>query len=392
MNIYIFTFLGIVIGIYEIPILIEICDFIEKIFIKLFKLISLPIFFLSIICCFSSIESIDDFKQIGRRTAFYTILTTTIASVIALCVYFIVSPKYNISISNIENPLNKYSFVYSEYLLNIIPSNIFTPFIEYNLFAILFIAVICGFAIYKLPSREKSFFQKCFKHSLELCTKITEFIIYLLPIGIMAFIAIIIKNIASDSNINNLLLYFVCIISANLIQGAIILPGILYIKKIHPLKVFKLSRSALALAFFSKSSSATLPVSIDCAINKLKIEPKIARFTLPICTTINMNACAAFILITILFVFQSNGVYLSITTVLGILLFSIIAAIGNASVPMGCYFMTTTFLISMKMPIDIMTTILPFYLILDMLETSINVWSDICVTNIVNKETKSFTY
>ncbi|NQY44113.1 MAG: dicarboxylate/amino acid:cation symporter [Legionellales bacterium] len=389
MNIYIFTLLGIIIGIFEIPILIEICDFIEQAFIKIFKLISLPIFFLSIICCISNLESIDDFKQIGKKTMFYTISTTSIAAVIALFLYIVISPKYIIPNSNIENPVNKYSLEYSEYLLNIIPNNIFTPFIEYNLFAILFIAVISGFAIYKLPSKQKFLFQIFFKNTLALCTKITEFIIYLLPIGIMAFIAIMIKNIASDSSINQLFLYFVCIVLANLIQGTIVLPGILHFKKIPPLKVFKVSRPALTLAFFSKSSSATLPVSINCAINKLKIDPKIARFTLPICTTINMNACAGFILITILFVLQSNGVYLDISTILGVLLFSIIAAIGNASVPMGCYFMTTTFLVAIKMPIDIMTTILPFYLILDMLETSINVWSDICITNIVNKEINS---
>ena len=73
------------------------------------------------------------------------------------------------------------------------------------------------------------------------------------------------------------------------------------------------------------------------------------------------------------------------TSIIVAFFFAIIAAIGNTSVPMGCYFMVVSFLVSMKIPLEIMTNILPFYLILDMIETAINVWSDICITSIVQK-------
>ncbi len=378
--------LGTIIGFFNIPILIEICQFITEIFIRIFKLISMPILFLSIMCCFSRIESINNFKRVGKKTIYLTVLTTTIASAIALCLYIIISPANTIPKADTENLISQHSFAYSNYLLNAIPSGIFNPFVEYNLLAVLFIAVLIGIAIHKLPSEEKLFFHKCADNFFMLFMKITEFIIFLLPIALIAFVATMIKNLTSDSNIAVLLLYLTCIIAANLIQGIIILPSILYFKNISPLKVYKATRPALALAFFTKSSASALPASISYSINNLKIDPQIARFTLPLCTTINMNACAAFILITILFALESNGISLNINIIGGVFLFSIFAAIGNASVPMGCYFMATSFLVSMKIPLDIMTIILPFYIVLDMLETAINVWSDICITSIVHKE------
>jgi Na+/H+-dicarboxylate symporter len=384
------TTLGVVIGYFEIPILIELSQLITEIFVKMFKLISMPILFLSIMSCITKIENINQFKVIGKKTFFYTLFTTTVAALIALIIYLLIDPSNVIPVSNVDDPKHSVDFNYSNYVLKAIPNNIFEPFVEYNLFAVLFIAIISGIAIYNLPIEERQFFHKCADSFFALFMKITDFIIHLLPIAITAFVTTMISNLVSNANLAIILLYLVCIITANLIQGFIILPGLLYYKNISPKQVYKATSPALALAFFSKSSAATLPVSMKYAINNLKIDPQIAKFTLPLCTTINMNACAAFILITILFVLESNGIPLNTNLLIGVLIFSIFAAIGNASVPMGCYFMATSFLVSMKIPLYIMTIILPFYIVLDMLETAINVWSDICVTNIVNKES-SFT-
>ena len=269
-SLLLFSILGILIGIFDIPIVIDICQLVTEIFIKIFKLISMPILFLSIICCFSKIENIQDFKKIGKKTVSYTLFTTTIASCIALGAYITISPANLIPANNLSNPVTQYSFEYSKYLLNTIPINIFAPFIEYNLLAVLLMAILIGSAIYKLPSEEKTFFQKCTNGLFALFMKITEFVIFLLPIAIIAFIATMIKSISSNSNITILVLYLVCIVLANLIQGIIVLPTILYIKKISPMKVYRSTKPAIALAFFTKSSTSALPASISYSITQNK--------------------------------------------------------------------------------------------------------------------------
>ncbi|MBQ5585918.1 MAG: cation:dicarboxylase symporter family transporter, partial [Selenomonadaceae bacterium] len=115
------------------------------------------------------------------------------------------------------------------------------------------------------------------------------------------------------------------------------------------------------------------------AENNLKVSTKVSRFVLPICTTINMNGCAAFILVTSLFVMQNAGIELTMGTMITWLFVAVLAAVGNAGVPMGCYFLTLSLMSSLGVPLGIMGIILPIYTIIDMIETAENVWSDSAV-------------
>ena len=143
------------------------------------------------------------------------------------------------------------------------------------------------------------------------------------------------------------------------------------------------------MALYTKSSAATLPVTMRSAEERLHARPQVARFVLPICTTINMNGCAAFILVTSLFVMQNGGTPLDLPTMLLWLLIAVVSAIGNAGVPMGCYFLTLSLMASVSAPVGIMGIILPIFTIIDMVETAENVWSDSCVCAIVNKSTQA---
>ena len=99
-----------------------------------------------------------------------------------------------------------------------------------------------------------------------------------------------------------------------------------------------------------------------------------------------MNGCAGFILITSLFLMQNAGIEITTGTIIAWIFIATIAAVGNAGVPMGCYFLTISLLSSMNVPVLLMGIILPVYAVIDMIETAINVWSDATVANIVNKE------
>ena len=145
---------------------------------------------------------------------------------------------------------------------------------------------------------------------------------------------------------------------------------------------------AVLMALFTKSSAATLPVTMDSSERRLGVSSKVARFVLPICTTINMNGCATFILVTSLFVMQNGGIELTIPTMLLWLLLSVVSAIGNAGVPMGCFFLTLSLMTGIGAPVAIMGIILPVYTIIDMIETAENVWSDSCVAAMTDHDLK----
>jgi Na+/H+-dicarboxylate symporter len=144
---------------------------------------------------------------------------------------------------------------------------------------------------------------------------------------------------------------------------------------------------ALTTAFFAKSSGATLPVTMDCMIKKQGTDPELARFVLPICTIINMNGCAAFIYTTVLFVSMHAGVHFNAFEMILWIGIATLVAVGNASVPMGCYFLSSVILVGMGVPLTMMGLILPLYTFFDMVETALNVWSDCCVADIVDRQT-----
>jgi Na+/H+-dicarboxylate symporter len=169
------------------------------------------------------------------------------------------------------------------------------------------------------------------------------------------------------------------------------LPLILMFKGLSPIRTAKGALKALITAFFSKSSNATLPVAMKCVVERLGVQPKVAHFTLPLCTVINMNGCAAFIFITVMFVAGIHGYeFGSVDLGLWVML-ATLAAVGNAGVPMGCFFLSSAILIAINVPIQTMGLILPFYALLDMVETALNVWSDVCVATIVDKEMKKLS-
>jgi Na+/H+-dicarboxylate symporter len=216
--------------------------------------------------------------------------------------------------------------------------------------------------------------------------KVTTWIVSLMPLAIWAFVTLFVKDLNNGLEMESIAFYLGCVVIANLIQAFIVLPLFLKSKGISPYQLARAMMPALSLAFFSKSSSAALPLAMQCAENKGGVKREVASFSLPLCTTINMNGCAAFILTTVLFVSMSHGMVWSSFEMLLWIGIATIAAVGNAGVPMGCFFLSSAFLAAMNVPLNMLGVILPFYSLIDMLESAINVWSDSCVTAAVNRE------
>lgn len=381
------TALGLLAGYLNMPAIDTAANAISEVFINLLKLVSLPIIFLSIVSTASGMESLSEIKSIGKRVIKYTLLTTVIAASIGLLLFVLIDPvSMHLSTGTATAVPSATQGSYFAYLIKSIPSNIVQPFSENHVIGVLFIAMMFSVAILSLPSQNRAVLHSFFSSLYAAIMKITTWIVRLMPIAIWAFIALFIKDMRQGLEVKSLALYLACVIIANLVQAMVVLPLLLKFKKVSPLRLAKGMMPALSVAFFTKSSSAALPMAMRCAQENVKIAPKVANFTLPLCTTINMNACAAFILITVLFVSMSNGVLFSGPEMFLWIFIATIAAVGNAGVPMGCYFLASAFLAAMNVPLNILGIILPFYTMIDMLESAINVWSDSCVAAVVDKE------
>lgn len=377
--------LGIFSGMSNIAFLKDIGLLISDLFIKIFKCISLPIISLSIIVTLANYTTDGLMKKIWLRTLKYTFSTTIIAATISCLLYLIINPS-SVQVdmtSHFAQSTN--SLGYLGYLANIIPTNLLSPFLEQQVIGVLFLSIIIGIAVRQIPEEDSrititSFFRGA--HGMFLV--MTRWIITIIPLGLFGFITSTVVQLRSGMDLKGIGQYLLIVVFANLVQGFIVLPLWLKKNKIQPFAAMHAMLPALSVAFFSKSSVGTLPVTMNTIERNLQVKPSVSRFVLPLCTSINMNGCAAFIFATVIYLMQNHGMPISLGTMGLWILVATVAAIGNAGVPMGCFFLSISLLSSMNVPVELMGLILPFYGLIDMLETSLNVWSDACVTKIVN--------
>ncbi|MCH9621503.1 MAG: C4-dicarboxylate transport protein [Chlamydiia bacterium] len=383
-----FTLLGVITPYLQIEFLITLSHVFTTIFIKTLSVIALPILFLSLTSTLSSMSSLSEMKNISKKILAYTVLTTAMAASLALLIFFFVSPYLGFGVEPLSQVVEVKSYL--DIVLDLFPSNFLAPFVEGNAFGVVFISFALGLGTQFLPKEKKDVLHMGFDALFSLFLQLAKSITVILPVASWAFMTELVSNLShtNTSSLKMLIIFLVSIVSANLIQAFIILPALLLKNKINPRSLFKDVSKAISIAFFTKSSSAALPFSLDLVTNKSGISKKVSSFSLPLCSTINMNGCAQFILLSILFSSMYYGQAISFYGFLFWLAISIFAAIGNAGVPMGCYFLASLLLTSSSLPLGFMGLILPFYPFLDMIETAINVWSDICITAITDKQIK----
>ncbi|WPX98100.1 dicarboxylate/amino acid:cation symporter [Candidatus Fokinia crypta] len=382
--------LGVLAGITHIDGILVISEVVAEIFMRIFKCLSIPVICTVLISTIANIDNTTA-KKFTIQVVLYSIITTLLSAFVALILYMIVMNQHNNNeeVSATTNIINN-TTTYSQHIISSFPSHIHEPFIQHNVIGALIIALAFGFGIKILEKNgQDSTLKKVVNDIKELLMIITRWIIKILPIGVFAFTALAITKFNISTLNEGIVGYISVVIGANLIHGFLILPMLLVFHKISPITMLKNSTLALSTAFFSKSSSGTLPITMQVAESKLGISHTVTKFTLPLCTSINMNGCAAFIFTTTIFVMESNGIHISFLEMALWTVIATIAAIGNAGIPMGCFFLSFSFLSGMNLNISLLSIILPFYTILDMIETALNVWSDICITKIIDVKNRA---
>lgn len=383
---------GALLGFLGIAWLNDVMDFVATVYTRLFQLLAVPTIVLAVITTFATFGSKGSGRIFGR-TLIYTLLTTFTAAAVGALLYVVIAPgnlpAEVISSTTQPSDISAQTSIY-DHILNVIPNNIVKPFLESNVLSLLLMAFAIGIGLSKLPESEnKAVVVKGLLGLQDLLFLLIRGLIWTLPFGIVAFSAQLSAQVSAGVVAGSIGKYVLVVLAGNVIQFFIVLPLFLLARGLNPVHVLGKMKPAVLMALFTKSSAATLPVTMESAENRLGVRKDIARFVLPICITINMNGCAAFILVTSLFVMQNGGEVLDLTTILLWILISVISAIGNAGVPMGCFFLTLSLMSGIGAPVAILGVILPIYTIIDMVETAENVWSDSCVCAMTNHDLKT---
>lgn len=309
--------------------------FIEVVFISLLKLLIIPMVFIGIINVVINIEKHIKVGSILTRAIFWFMLTTAIASTIGMLLgYF---TKLGVGNININSGLSREVSSLNEIILGLIPSNIITAMNTNNILGIVIFSFLIAFGA-RYAGKQKEFeegfliFNKLVNFCYQIVIKLASGLIYIMPYAVVAMIAnvIIINGLDSIKNASQFII--LCYLAGFFVF--LIHCLIIFIHGLNPLVYVKKSIPALLMAFTSRSSSGTLPVTISTLTQNLGVNSSIANFVAPLGTTIGMNGCAGYFAgLVAVFIFNSLGMNININDMVLIIILSLITSFGIAGIP-----------------------------------------------------------
>lgn len=380
--------LGVLYGIYLTDYVIYI-SWMGDLFLRALKMIIVPLILSSIISGVANIGNAENLGRLGLKTIGYYIMTSIFAILTGLVLVNIFQPGVgaDLGFSREVEELSVATESFGSTLLNIIPTNIFTAFVEGNMLSIIFFSIIFGFFITKTKPRYRNFLGDFFNATFSVMMKLTMFVIRFTPLGVFGIVAL---QVSESTDIVNLAermgLYMLVVISALFIHALITLPLITrIIGRAHPWKHLRNLSTPLLTAFSTSSSSATLPLTMEAVEHNDGVSNKITSFTLPLGATINMDGTALYECVAAMFIAQAYGVDLSFGQQVIVVITALLASIGAAGIPMAGLVMISIILTAVGLPLEGVGLILAVDRILDMFRTATNVWSDSCGAVIIAK-------
>lgn len=368
---------------YFVPEGIKYVSWIGDIFLRSLKMIIIPLVFSSII---SGVTSMGDGKNLGRlgvKTMFYYLGTSTLAILTGLVVVNLVKPGVGVDLGFTQNVegLTEHAGSVKDIFYRLIPENIVDAMARGEILPVIFFAILFGFFITQVELKPRETLTHFFDAMFEVMMKVTLFIIKFTPLGIFGIVSTeVFRNSDQLGSIaGSLAIYSLCVVAALLFHALVSLPVIVrFVGKARPYAHLKNMITPLLTAFSTSSSSATLPLTMEALENNSGVSNKISSFTLPLGATINMDGTALYECVAAMFIAQAYGVDLTFGQQALVVVTALLASIGAAGIPMAGLVMITVVLTAVGLPLEGIGLILAVDRILDMLRTSVNVWSDSC--------------
>ncbi len=360
--------------------------FLGDLFLRLLKMIIIPLIFTSLV---SGIASLGDPRSVGRvgiRTLLYYTLSTTLAISVGLLLVNAIRPGDGLELgieAKLPEGFAAESQSLPEFLLRMVPDNIVDSMARTEVLPVITFAILFGLFMTRLNGPNVEAVQRVVDGVLEVIQKLTLAIVRLAPVGIFALLA---REVARSGLeiIVALGPYFLTVGAGLALHAMITLPLVLLLLgRRNPVQYVQNVLPALATAFSTASSSATLPLSMECAEREAKIPRGISSFVLPLGATVNMDGTALYEAVAALTIAQMYNVGLDFPQQLIVLLTALLASVGAAGIPMAGLVMLVVVLQAVGLPLEGIATIIAVDRVLDMMRTATNVWSDLVGTAII---------
>jgi proton glutamate symport protein len=381
---------------YFLPEKVEYVSWLGDIFLRALKMVIIPLVFSSVI---SGVTSMGEGKNLGRlgiKTLGYYMLTSLMAILTGLIIVNLIKPGVGVDLgfSKSVEGLAEQAGSVKDIFYRLVPENIIDEMAQGAILPVIFFAILFGFFTTTVEAKYRNTLNDFFNALFEVMMKITLFIIKFTPIGIFGIVS---AEVARNSDqlgsiAGSLAIYMVCVVAGLLFHALVSLPLLVrFVGKARPYAHLQNMITALLTAFSTSSSSATLPLTMESLEYNSGVSNKISSFTLPLGATINMDGTALYECVAAMFIAQAYGVELTFVQQMLVVVTALLASIGAAGIPMAGLVMITIVLTAVGLPLEGIGLILAVDRILDMLRTSVNVWSDSCGAVIIARSEQEET-
>ena len=353
-------------------------------FIRLLKMIIIPLILASMVAGIVSLGDVRRLGRIGLKTFVYYMATTLLAVGVGLVLVNLMRPGVGVDMGAeaADDMAGREIPSIISIIEDIIPENLFAAMAENKVLSIIFFSLLLGIAISSIGEKARPL-TSLFESFNAVMMKITDWIMLLAPVGVFALIAYTIGTMGL-SVLRPLAVYMLTVILGLSIHAVVTLPVLLSLfGKYSPLKFIRDMFSAVATAFSTASSAATLPITMECLRENTGVSNKVASFVLPLGATVNMDGTALYEAVAAMFIAQAYGISLNLGQQLVIMLTATLASIGAAAIPGAGLVTMVIVLKAVNLPLEGIGMILAVDRILDMLRTAVNVWGDACGTAVV---------
>ena len=361
-----------------------------NLFIRLMKMIVVPLVFFSIVMSLASLSDIRNIGTIGLKSILLFFLTTISTLVVALIISTIIKPGIGLNIDTmIQNSNGTFNQTITSTILNIVSENPLNALITGEMLSIILFGIIIGFILVKLNSDKTKTVYKFFDESNEIMIALTNTFMKFAPIGVFCLMARTFGTMGFETLIplGKLIL---CIFVEFAITVIIVYPILILIfTRQNPFKFFRKYIPVMFFAFSSTSSSASMPLNL-AKLEELGVSREVSSFTIPLGTSLNQNGSAIIFGTGIIFACQAYGIDFGTTALLTSIFIILITAISTPAVPLAGIFSLNVIFTSIGLPVAVLELMAGIYNILDMFITTSNVTGNGVSTFIVGFNDKSF--
>jgi len=372
--------------------------FIGTLFLNALKMLIVPLIFSSIICGIANIGDLGGLGRLGGKTISYYIATSVIAILIGLVLVNIIQPgiidgepvRERIGLSaNIDEVTDKVAGKgagdIAGIFLRMVPTNIVAAAANGHMLGLIFFGLLFGYFMTQIAEQKKTVLLTFWNAVFEVMMKMTDWVMKFAPIGVFGLVAKVVASTGLAAFIP-LIYFFLTVLVALLLHFAVVMPVLLrYLGGVNPLRHYKAMLPALLTSFSTSSSSATLPITLECVEKNAGVSNRTTSFVLPLGATINMDGTALYECVAAMFIAQAYGLTLGFTEQFLIVITALVTSVGVAGIPAASLVAISIILAAIGLPLEALGLILAVDRILDMCRTTVNVFSDSCGAVIIAK-------